>query len=464
MQARVLQKTRAYSRRKEKKSMLSTIEAINNAVNNFIWGVPAMICIIGVGLVLSFRTRFLQIRKFPYAMKVTFGRMFKKREASDGAMTPFQAVCTALAATVGTGNIAGVAGAIAIGGPGAVFWMWISALIGMATAYGETYLGVRYRFKNNRGKWICGPFVYMKKGLGIPFMAACYSFFCFLCALGMGSMVQANSAAETLEFTWGIPSVLGSGILALLTGAVILGGIKRIGKAAEYLLPLASGIYILFSLLVLLLCADRIPDAFLRIFQSAFGIRQVSGGIAGFGISKSIRYGISRGVFSNEAGLGTLAVLHGPAEHTTPEEQGMWAMFEVFFDTVVLCSLTALVILCTTQGDTETLSLTGAALAAACFSAKLGVIGEWFISISMVVFAFATVIAWYYLGQQAIEDLSLFSRIYPVLFLGAVFAGGCIRLEAVWMLSDLWNGLMAFFNLTALLFLTGEVEYPDRYI
>ena len=342
--------------------------------------------------------------------------------------------------------------------------MWISALIGMATAYGETYLGVRYRFKNNRGKWICGPFVYMKKGLGIPFMAACYSFFCFLCALGMGSMVQANSAAETLEFTWGIPSVLGSGILALLTGAVILGGIKRIGKAAEYLLPLASGIYILFSLLVLLLCADRIPDAFLRIFQSAFGIRQVSGGIAGFGISKSIRYGISRGVFSNEAGLGTLAVLHGPAEHTTPEEQGMWAMFEVFFDTVVLCSLTALVILCTTQGDTETLSLTGAALAAACFSAKLGVIGKWFISISMVVFAFATVIAWYYLGQQAIEDLSLFSRIYPVLFLGAVFAGGCIRLEAVWMLSDLWNGLMAFFNLTALLFLTGEVEYPDRYI
>lgn len=464
MQARVLQKTRAYSRRKEKKNMLSTIEAINSAVNNFIWGVPAMICIIGVGLVLSFRTRFLQIRKFPYAMKVTFGRMFKKREASDGAMTPFQAVCTALAATVGTGNIAGVAGAIAIGGPGAVFWMWISALIGMATAYGETYLGVRYRFKNNRGKWICGPFVYMKKGLGIPFMAACYSFFCFLCALGMGSMVQANSAAETLEFTWGIPSVLGSGILALLTGAVILGGIKRIGKAAEYLLPLASGIYILFSLLVLLLCADRIPDAFLRIFQSAFGIRQVSGGIAGFGISKSIRYGISRGVFSNEAGLGTLAVLHGPAEHTSPEEQGMWAMFEVFFDTVVLCSLTALVILCTTQGDTETLSLTGAALAAACFSAKLGVIGEWFISISMVVFAFATVIAWYYLGQQAIEDLSLFSRIYPVLFLGAVFAGGCIRLEAVWMLSDLWNGLMAFFNLTALLFLTGEVEYPDRYI
>ena len=442
-------------------------------VHGIIWGPWTVGVFLVVGLVLSVRCRFFQIRGFRYWWKATAGSLWgeeREGDESTGAagahhgITQFQSVCTALAATVGTGNIAGVAAALVSGGPGAVFWMWISALIGMATAYGETYLGVRYRFKNNRGKWICGPFVYMKKGLGIPFMAACYSFFCFLCALGMGSMVQANSAAETLEFTWGIPSVLGSGILALLTGAVILGGIKRIGKAAEYLLPLASGIYILFSLLVLLLCADRIPDAFLRIFQSAFGIRQVSGGIAGFGISKSIRYGISRGVFSNEAGLGTLAVLHGPAEHTTPEEQGMWAMFEVFFDTVVLCSLTALVILCTTQGDTETLSLTGAALAAACFSAKLGVIGEWFISISMVVFAFATVIAWYYLGQQAIEDLSLFSRIYPVLFLGAVFAGGCIRLEAVWMLSDLWNGLMAFFNLTALLFLTGDVEYPDRYI
>ena len=419
----------------------------------------AIILLVGTGIYFTFRLHFIQVRKFRYGLHVLM-----RQKSSGTGISSLASFLLSTAMRVGPGNILGVTGAISTGGPGALFWMWISALVGMATAYGETYLGVRYRFKNNRGKWICGPFVYMKKGLGIPFMAACYSFFCFLCALGMGSMVQANSAAETLEFTWGIPSVLGSGILALLTGAVILGGIKRIGKAAEYLLPLASGIYILFSLLVLLLCADRIPDAFLRIFQSAFGIRQVSGGIAGFGISKSIRYGISRGVFSNEAGLGTLAVLHGPAEHTSPEEQGMWAMFEVFFDTVVLCSLTALVILCTTQGDTETLSLTGAALAAACFSAKLGVIGEWFISISMVVFAFATVIAWYYLGQQAIEDLSLFSRIYPVLFLGAVFAGGCIRLEAVWMLSDLWNGLMAFFNLTALLFLTGEVEYPDRYI
>mgnify|MGYP004727609681 FL=1 len=444
--------------------------------HGIIWGPWTVGIFLIVGLVLSVRCHFFQILGFKYWWKATWGSLWEHGRGNDEkavknaghhGITQFQSVCTALAATVGTGNIAGVAAAIVSGGPGAVFWMWISALVGMATAYGETYLGCRYRFKDNRGKWVCGPFIYMEKGLGIPFMAVGYSFFCFLCALGMGSMVQANSAAETLEFTWGIPSALGSGILALLTGAVVLGGIKRIGKAAECLLPLASGIYILFSLLVLLLCADRIPDVFLRIFRSAFGIRQISGGIAGFSISKSLRYGISRGVFSNEAGLGTLAVLHGPAENTSPEEQGMWAMFEVFFDTVVLCTLTALVILCTSQGDIETFSLTGAALAAACFSARSGIVGKWFISVSMVVFAFATVIAWYYLGQQAVVYLKEKTGIlhlhilYPILFLLAVFAGGCIRLEAIWMLSDLWNGLMAFFNLTALLFLSGEVCIPD---
>ena len=452
-------------------------------VHGIVWGPWTAGAFLAVGMILSVRSGFFQIRGLNVWWKATVGSLFsgrentkeedeKSRQKQSGntqvrshGITQFQSVCTALAATVGTGNIAGVAAAVVSGGPGAVFWMWISSLIGMAAADGETYLGCRYRFKDSRGKWVCGPFIYMEKGLGIPFMAAGYSFFCFLCAFGMGSMVQANAAAQTLEFTWGIPAVWGSGILALLTGTVILGGIKRIGKATQCLLPLASGIYIVFSLIVLFLCADRIPDAFFRIFQSAFGFHPVSGGIAGFGISRSIRYGISRGVFSNEAGLGTLAILHGPAEHTSPKEQGMWAMFEVFFDTMVLCSLTAFVILCTVPKDMETLSLTGAALAAACFSAKLGITGEWFISISIVVFAFATMIAWYYLGQQAAAYLKnrmgFLSRLYPVLFLSAVFAGGLIRLEAVWMLSDLWNGLMAFFNLTALLFLSGEIQVPD---
>ena len=448
-------------------------------VHGIIWGPWTVGVFLVVGLVLSVRCRFFQIRGFRYWWKATAGSLWgeeREGDESTGAagahhgITQFQSVCTALAATVGTGNIAGVAAALVSGGPGAVFWMWISALIGMATAYGETYLGVRYRFKNNRGKWICGPFVYMKKGLGIPFMAACYSFFCFLCALGMGSMVQANSAAETLEFTWGIPSVLGSGILALLTGAVILGGIKRIGKAAEYLLPLASGIYILFSLLVLLLCADRIPDAFLRIFQSAFGIRQVSGGIAGFGISKSIRYGISRGVFSNEAGLGTLAVLHGPAEHTTPEEQGMWAMFEVFFDTIVICTLTAMVILCMGRESPLVLyrNLDGAALTSFCFSRMLGRYGGILVSCSMAAFAFATIVGWYYIGQQMFLYLAEglhagknVESLYTILYLISVYLGCVSRLEFIWIFSDLVNGLMAYPNLLTLWLLHSHVTFPS---
>ena len=447
-------------------------------VHGIIWGPWTVGVFLVVGLVLSVRCRFFQIRGFRYWWKATAGSLWgeeREGDESTGAagahhgITQFQSVCTALAATVGTGNIAGVAAALVSGGPGAVFWMWISALIGMATAYGETYLGVRYRFKNNRGKWICGPFVYMKKGLGIPFMAACYSFFCFLCALGMGSMVQANSAAETLEFTWGIPSVLGSGILALLTGAVILGGIKRIGKAAEYLLPLASGIYILFSLLVLLLCADRIPDAFLRIFQSAFGIRQVSGGIAGFGISKSIRYGISRGVFSNEAGLGTLAVLHGPAEHTTPEEQGMWAMFEVFFDTIVSCTLTALVILCVAGrgAASESGAENGASLTSLCFFTALGSPGGYLVAVCVVLFAFSTIIAWYYMGRQAAEYLGgkisgRIPAIYTAGYLLAAFLGCLGAMETVWEVSDIFNGLMAVPNLAALVLLAGEIYAPGE--
>ena len=447
-------------------------------VHGIIWGPWTVGVFLVVGLVLSVRCRFFQIRGFRYWWKATAGSLWgeeREGDESTGAagahhgITQFQSVCTALAATVGTGNIAGVAAALVSGGPGAVFWMWISALIGMATAYGETYLGVRYRFKNNRGKWICGPFVYMKKGLGIPFMAACYSFFCFLCALGMGSMVQANSAAETLEFTWGIPSVLGSGILALLTGAVILGGIKRIGKAAEYLLPLASGIYILFSLLVLLLCADRIPDAFLRIFQSAFGIRQVSGGIAGFGISKSIRYGISRGVFSNEAGLGTLAVLHGPAEHTTPEEQGMWAMFEVFFDTIVSCTLTALVILCVAGrgAASESGAENGASLTSLCFFTALGSPGGYLVAVCVVLFAFSTIIAWYYMGRQAAEYLGgkisgRIPAIYTAGYLLAAFLGCLGAMETVWQVTDIFNGLMAVPNLAALVLLVGEIDAPGE--
>ena len=430
-------------------------------IHGIVWGPWTPVLFLMVGFVYSVRIRFFQIRKIPDWWNATIGNLLHDRSEHRGS---FRSACTALAATIGTGNITGVAAAVIAGGPGAVFWMWVSAFLGMATAYGETVLGIRYREKGRDGGWIAGPMMYLEKRLGCLWAAVLYGSFCIPAAFGMGSMVQANAIAETVSYVYGIPEAAVGVIVVTLAGSVLAGGGKRIFLAAERLVPLSAGIYTAAALAVIVLYAGRIPGVFLAIMADAFSFRSAVGGIAGYGISQCVSYGIARGVFSNEAGLGSLAVLNGSAETAAEEIQGQWAIFEVFFDTVVLCSLTALVILCTTQGDTETLSLTGAALAAACFSAKLGVIGEWFISISMVVFAFATVIAWYYLGQQAIEDLSLFSRIYPVLFLGAVFAGGCIRLEAVWMLSDLWNGLMAFFNLTALLFLTGEVEYPDLYI
>lgn len=454
-------------------------------LHGMVWGPWTLVIFLGTGLFLTVKCRFFQFRGFSFWWNATAGDLMKeeknnrrKKQASDEThhetISQFQSVCTALAATVGTGNIAGVATALTTGGPGALFWMWVSAFIGMITAYGETCLGIRYRLREPNGRFLCGPFLYMEHGLRVPFMAILYSTLCVMCALGMGSMVQANSAVTAVAFTWRLPLWLPAAGFTLLTGAVIRGGIRRIGQTAERLVPAAAIIYVLFSLTVILSSLPVLPGVLREIFSSAFHIRAAAGGTGGFIISRSLRYGIARGVFSNEAGLGTLAVLHGPAERTTPEKQGMWAMFEVFFDTVVLCTLTALVILCMAEAVSpglDSLPYEGSALAAWAFKCRLGNPGEAFISASMAVFAFATVIAWFYLGKQAVRYLTLrcslpafFSRfLYPFCFLAAVLAGGMIRSEAVWLFSDLWNGLMAFPNLTALLFLSGEIPLPKRW-
>lgn len=450
-------------------------------IHRMVWGPWTLIIFLGVGIFFTVKCHFFQIAGFSYWWKHTAGRILSGRAGGEGGqgdakggkgISQFQSVCTALAATVGTGNIAGVATALTAGGPGALFWMWISALIGMITAYVETMLGIRYRYKDSGGHYICGPFVYMERGLGIKGMGLLYSFLCLMCSLGMGSMVQANSAISTMGYTWHVPSLAGGLVFTGLLALVICGGIKRIGNVAEKLMPAASAIYIIFSVIVILSCVERIPGVLAAMMSSAFCPGAAAGGGAGYVVSRSIRYGISRGVFSNEAGLGTLAVLHGPAENTTPHEQGMWAMFEVFFDTIVLCTLTALVILCMTDSVPESVPYEGAALAAWCFSGRLGIVGEYLVSGSMVVFAFATVMAWFYLGKQAaayfIRGTGLgeeagrrfAAKIYPLLFLGAVFLGSEARLDVVWLLSDIWNGLMAFPNLTALLFLSREVTVP----
>ena len=338
--------------------MLATIESVNSVVNNFIWGVPAMLCIIGVGLVLSVRTGFLQIRKFPYAMKITLGRMLKKKEASDGAMTPFQAVCTALAATVGTGNIAGVAGAIAIGGPGAVFWMWISALLGMCTKFSEVTLAVHFREVNADGEYVGGPMYYIKNGLAKHwhFLAYLFAAFGVLTVFGTGNATQVNTITTAIDSALFNYNVIGEGsvktlnliigiVLAILIALILLGGIKRIGQVTERLVPFMAVLYILLALGIIVLNIGHIPAVFASIFKGAFSPASVTGGAVG-SFFMSMKKGVSRGIFSNEAGLGTGSIAHACADTRKPVKQGFFGIFEVFVDTIVICTLTALVILC----------------------------------------------------------------------------------------------------------------------
>ena len=446
-------------------------------IHEMVWGPWLLILFLGIGIIYSVKTGFFQIRKLAYWWKQTIGSIQEEDEEGDkGDVTRFQTACTALAATIGTGNIVGVATALTAGGPGAIFWMWVSAVIGMMTGYAETMLGIRYRYKDKNGAWVCGPMVYLERGLKLPALGMIYSFLCIMVSLGMGSMVQSNSIAETLKYSFQVPTALVGIFLTGLVCLVVLGGISRIAFVSERMIPVASGIYMLFSMVVIMSCYDKIPYIFHVIFQDAFQPVSVFSGAAGFGISKSLQYGISRGVFSNEAGLGSMAVLHGAAENTTPEKQGMWAMFEVFFDTIIICTMTAFVILCMTEGDAAGSGYDGAALTAFSFSKRLGGLGEYVVSGSMLVFAFATIIAWYYLGKQAAGYLAeslkkrnilyllqriLRDKIYTLLYLCAVFVGCLAKLETVWEFSDIWNGLMAVPNIVALIFLMKEVRVPE---
>lgn len=470
MQARVLQKTRAYSRRKEKKSMLSTIEAINSAVNNFIWGVPAMICIIGVGLVLSFRTRFLQIRKFPYAMKVTFGRMFKKREASDGAMTPFQAVCTALAATVGTGNIAGVAGAIAIGGPGAVFWMWISAILGMCTKFSEVTLAVHFREKNVHGDLVGGPMYYIKNGLKKHWhwLAYLFSAFGVLTVFGTGNATQVNTITTAINTALmnyhviskdAVPTVnLVVGIiLAILIALILLGGIRRIGRVTEKLVPFMALIYIVLAVGVILFNIGHVPAVVASIIEGAFHPAAVTGGAVG-SFFMSMKKGVSRGIFSNEAGLGTGSIAHACADTRKPVKQGFFGIFEVFVDTIVICTLTALVILCS-QVPVSYGQAAGAELTISGFTATYGNWVSVFTAVAMCCFAFSTIIGWGLYGTRCIEFLfgSRVNKSFMLVYALVAIVGATMDLGLMWSIAETFNGLMAIPNLIAVFLLSRVV-------
>ena len=450
--------------------MLSIIESVNSAVNNFIWGIPAMICIIGVGLYLSIRTGFLQIRKFPYAMKVTMGRMLRKKEASDGALTPFQAVCTALAATVGTGNVAGVAGAIAIGGPGAVFWMWISAILGMCTKFSEVTLAVHFREKNQNGELVGGPMYYIKNGLGKKWIWLAYLFAAFgvLTVFGTGNATQVNTiitAIDTALYNFNLlPEktapvlnlILGIG-LAVLIALILLGGIKRIGQVTVKLVPFMAILYVVLGLGVILLHMNTIPAVFAAIFEGAFKPSAVTGGAVG-SFFISMKKGVSRGIFSNEAGLGTGSIAHACADTRKPVKQGFFGIFEVFVDTIIICTLTALVILC----SGVPVGYGAAAGAELTISGFTAVYGSWvsvFTAMAMCCFAFSTIIGWGLYGTRCIEFLfgSQANKPFMVLYSLVAIVGATMNLGLMWSIAETFNGLMLIPNLIGVFLLSGVV-------
>lgn len=450
--------------------MLTVIEAVNNVINNFIWGVPAMICIIGVGLYLSFKTGFIQIRKFPYAMKVTLGRMLKKKDASDGAMTPFQAVCTALAATVGTGNIAGVAGAIAIGGPGAVFWMWISALLGMCTKFSEVTLAVHFREKNEKGELVGGPMYYIKNGLSKKWhwLAYLFSAFGVLTVFGTGNATQVNTITTAIDsalFNYNIitqdkaslVNLLIGVFLALLIALILIGGVKRIGSVTEKLVPFMAVLYIVLALGVVLINYQNIPYVFSSIIKGAFSPASVTGGVVG-SFFVSMKKGVSRGIFSNEAGLGTGSIAHACADTSKPVKQGFFGIFEVFVDTIVICTLTALVILC----SNVPVSYGQAAGAELTISGFTTTYGNWvsiFTALAMCCFAFSTIIGWGLYGTRCIEFLfnSKASRPFMIVYSAVAIVGATMDLGLMWSIAETFNGLMVIPNLIAVFLLSGVV-------
>ena len=458
------------SQQKGTVKMAEKIASINQVVNGFIWGVPAMICIIGVGLLLSVRTRFIQIRKFGVAMKNTVGKIFDKTQAKDGSMSPFQAVCTALAGTVGTGNIAGVAGAIALGGPGAIFWMWCSAFLGMCTKFSEVTLAIHFREKNSNGEYVGGPMYYIKNGLSKKwyFLAVLYAVFGVLTVFGTGNATQVNTIVASInsalmsfhiiDGTNDKANLIFGIFIAALVAMVLLGGIKRIGQVTEKLVPFMAVLYVILALGVIIMNIEHVPAVFSEIFSGAFSPRAASGGVIG-SMFLSMKKGVSRGIFSNEAGLGTGSIAHACADTDNAVHQGMFGIFEVFMDTIIICTLTGLVILLAAPGITYG-QAAGAELTISGFTSTYGSWVSIFPAVAMCCFAFSTIIGWGLYGSRCIEFLGGEKLVRPflVIYSFVSIVGATINLGLLWDIADTFNGLMAVPNLISLLMLSGQVK------
>lgn len=436
---------------------METLTAIVTAINNIVWGPPMLVLILGTGLFLQLRLGFMPLRR----IGTGFVMVWKGRHpeaGAEGEISPYAALMTALAATVGTGNIAGVATAIAIGGPGALFWMWMTALVGMATKYAEVLLAVHYRETDDKGEHVGGPMFAIKNGLGAHWrwLGMAFALFGGLAGFGIGNMVQSNSIAAALNASFGLPNWVTGIVLAVLTGFVLLGGVKRIGAVAEKLVPAMCIGYILASLTVLGLYAGEIPGAFRLIFESAFSPLAATGGFTGATIMLAMRYGVARGIFSNEAGLGTAGIAQAAGQSKHAAQSGLIGMMGTFIDTLVVCTMTGLVLIVTGVWSS---GLKGAALSSSAFGTAFPGFGEYFLAIALAVFAYTTILGWAYYGEKCWEFLigTSVEKPYRVLWTIFVLVGAVTQLDFVWLVADTLNAFMAFPNLVSLVLLSPVV-------
>ncbi len=470
-------------------NFISGVERVNGAVNGFVWGLPMLILLVGTGILMTILTKVFQISHFKHWVKNTVGGIFKDKHVTahtgkdDMQISQFQSLCTALAATIGTGNIAGVAAAILSGGPGAIFWMWIVAFFGMMTNFSENVLGIFYRRRNERNEWCGGAMYYLKYGLGEKkgcaqigaALAVMFSLFCVIASFGIGNMSQINSIAANMNSAFGVPSLATGIILMILAGLVIVGGLKRIASVTERLVPFMAVIYVVGALVIVILNADKIGPVFVSIIKGAFGMKAVGGGIVGSGVAYAVQWGMKRGVFSNEAGLGSSVMVHSSSNVREPVVQGMWGIFEVFADTIIVCTLTAFAVLSSGIVDLNTGEVlsdqVSTALVAEAFSTVYGKAGAAFIAIAILFFAFSTVLGWSQYGSKGFEYLfgTKSTTIFKVVFVAFILVGATMDLTLAWDLSDTFNGLMAIPNLIGVLALSGTVmkitqNYIDRKI
>ncbi len=467
--------------------MIQAITNINSAVNGFVWGLPMLVLLVGTGILMTALTKFFQVTHFKHWMKKTIGAVFTDKHVTahtgddDQAISQFQSLCTALAATIGTGNIAGVAAAIVSGGPGAIFWMWIVSFFGMMTNYAENVLGIYYRRKNAVGEWCGGAMYYLTDGLGSKkgckaigkILAILFSIFCVVASFGIGNMSQINTIAANMNQVFHIPTFIMGIILMILAAVVIIGGLKRIASVTEKLVPFMAIAYIIGALVIVILNIGQFGAVIASIFKGAFAMQAVGGGIVGYGVKLAVTWGMKRGVFSNEAGLGSSVMVHSASNVREPVMQGMWGIFEVFADTIVVCSLTAFAILSSGVVDLDTGHMistsASTALVSEAFASVFGKAGAAFIAIAILLFAYSTVLGWSQYGMRAFEYLfgTKATIVYRVVFVVFILVGATMNLQLAWDLSDTFNGLMAIPNLIGVLSCSGVVlkitkNYVDR--